>query len=497
MSGSNNITTAFVDLATYDELEKYLYGGLRADCYFVRCVRKSNWFSMIPVTLKATSGQRDFNSEFSVNITRAGDYLIGAWLRVTVPQLTTAAGMAAAGMIRWTRNFMHNLIKETWITFNDLTAMKFDNYWLDIWAAFTVPESKLNGYNNMIGNFDEFINPRAANPANVGPAATLPESGAVTLNLPLPYFFCLDSGVALPTAAIPYNDMRLNFEFRNWTELLVYDEGNIAETIRAAAAADINGGSVALTSVQVWANYAIVSNEERIKMGKCPRDIVIEQVQMVQKRDFNVNTFPNSYDIRLSHAVKALYWVVRNRTVSAEWSNYTDHRAYPTANGVTFNYGNDPVGDSSLIYENTTRLDQMGSDYYSLVQPWYHAPRIPGDTGYHMYAYALDIRNLDPQGSTNYGKLTNATISLNPTATAGTNDSQGSPTVVFDAVIRAQNFNVIRISGGAVGLILTTGGLNRQLLGWLESLYFSSLDKQCKLSPCFETNKVYNCLVAA
>ena len=50
------------------------------------------------------------------------------------------------------------------------------------------------------------------------------------LNLPLPFFYSRDSGVALPTAALPYNDMRINFNLRDWSALLIGqwdDQGNV------------------------------------------------------------------------------------------------------------------------------------------------------------------------------------------------------------------------------------------------------------------------------
>ena len=88
----------------------------------------------------------------------------------------------------------------------------------DFWAAFTVPAGKQNGYNNMIGNIPSLIAPV---PNNAGPNASRGLKQA-TLNLPLPLFYGRDSGVALPTAALPYNDMRLNFSFRSVEELLIY-----------------------------------------------------------------------------------------------------------------------------------------------------------------------------------------------------------------------------------------------------------------------------------
>ena len=90
--------------------------------------------------------------------------------------------------------------------------------------------------------------------------------------------------------------MRINFKFRNWNKLLLVDEvptsnpeGDVKT--RHATKADFsvcesNGISASfstkepvLTNVQVWANYAIVSNDERKRMACAPRDMLIEQVQ--------------------------------------------------------------------------------------------------------------------------------------------------------------------------------------------------------------------------
>ena len=87
----------------------------------------------------------------------------------------------------------------------------------------------------------------------------------------------------------------------------------------------------------------------------------------------------------------------------------------------------DPIAFASLIYENTQRLSNMGSDYFSLVQPWYHAPAnaaaegyvgVGNGTGYHMYSYSLEFICLDPMGSTNYGKLTNVSMCITLSARA-------------------------------------------------------------------------------
>jgi hypothetical protein len=85
---ASNLTSGFIDLATYDELEKYMYGGQDATSYFVRQTRRATWFTQVPVVLSRASGTPDFGNDWSVTISRAGDYLLHTWLRVTIPSVT-------------------------------------------------------------------------------------------------------------------------------------------------------------------------------------------------------------------------------------------------------------------------------------------------------------------------------------------------------------------------------------------------------------------------
>lgn len=452
---TSNLTSGFIDLATFDEIEKYLYGGPHATAYFVRETRKSTWFTQVPVVLSRAAGSPAFGQEWSVAISRAGDYMLQTWLRLTTPKVTldlakNAAG--AAGRIRWTRNLMHNMIRECCITFNDLVAARFDNYHLDFWSSFTVPAGKRNGYNNMIGNIDDLTGPHAPGDANSLPA--------LTLNLPLPFFYSRDSGVALPTAALPYNEMRIQFAFRDWNELLILENGTIGGEQRLPLTADqLTTGTPVLGNTQVWANYAIVSNDERKRMACAPRDILIEQVQTAPRQAFTPATnTQQSFDVRFSHAIKVLFFGVRNTTWGPEWSIYTTSSPVSTLTNVTYEPTGsaDPILQTSLIYENTNRLAQMGSDYFCLVNPYYHAPVIPSVTGYHSYSYSLDFICLDPMGSTNYGKLTN--VSMVPEAsTAAVNGAQGTGGAgadfkqTYEFIITAINNNIIRVSGGALG----------------------------------------------
>ena len=462
----STITSAFIDLATYDELDKYMYGGEDSTAYFVRETRKATWFSQVPVPLQVNTGSAAFGGKWGVNISRSGDYLLGAWLRLTVGAISVpVGGTAGDDCVRWTRNLAHNLIKSVSVQFNQMEAQKFDNIGLDFWAAFTVPAAKQAAYDTMIGNTENMCK-GVLNIAS-GSATT---NDAQVLNLPLPFFFARDTGVSLPTAAIPYNEMSIQFEFRKASELLV----NMSEATPAVyKALPATMAMPTLSDVQVWGNYAIVSNEERKRMACAPRDVLIEQVQVANalKFDAAAEDAQTQVNLRFNHAIKLLMFGVRQigpLSGAAEWSNYSTDQVdrggaaafatYPyagLANTGGMNSGamltKDPIKLVTLQYEGNNRLNVMNADYFSLTQPMYQpGATIPNSVGYHMYSYSLDFLNTDPMGSTNYGKLTNVSLLATASAAAATANALAAADK-FELYVVAINNNVIRISGGAMG----------------------------------------------
>ena len=130
----------------------------------------------------------------------------------------------------------------------------------------------------------------------------------------------------------------------------------------------------------------------------------------------------------------------------------------------------DPIGTAKLLYENSLRMN-LESSYYSLIQPFFHAKNVPDSgsqygilytressevggqaslgVGYHMYSYSLNLSNLDPNGSTNYEVLTNASLVFTPSKTAVNSSLDGyGPWSIF---VSAINSNILRISGGSLG----------------------------------------------
>jgi hypothetical protein len=221
------------------------------------------------------------------------------------------------------------------------------------------------------------------------------------------------------------------------------------------------------------AHYAVVHNDERVKMGDAPRDMLIHQVQATQNAPFKDLSSRSTFDIRLSHSIVLFCFAAQNVTLlegnsgcGGEWSNYTTETNYA---------GLDPISFATLVYENTCRLAQ-GSDYYSLMHPYLLSTAVPDETGYHMWSYSIKPWDpLKPAFSTNYSKLANVSITydISPAAmaAAGIGTASGRPedqngNIIqypdsagvlqdqaqrFRHVFQARNWNIARVANGSLG----------------------------------------------
>ena len=491
----NAPTTTFVDLATLSSsiAAKLYCTGANAITYMAKLQHCITPGAQTPISLSQT-GTADFGQDASWTYTRASDYAWYAWLRCTLPAVvvnTTAVPDTvdlASLRIRWTPKVGHALINRACLTANEVSMHEFPGYYLDFWAAFTVPASKAEGYANMIGDV----------PVLNG---TLPGSGPVpcdplvlpswVLNIPLPWFHARNNTYyqaqhkALPMAALPYNEIKATIEFRNLSDLLIaeYDtqDGHVIECANSAWIKDYS--TLHLSNVAYVVNYITVSNEERKKMGCANREYLIEQVQELKPFSVDPKSNPTFSNITVpfNFPIRFLMFGVRNVTNSCEHGNYTTLQSFipedalSTLNGscgpAYLCPGSDPFASIDLSYEGTYKLQTQPPDYFSLVQPYFHAVSVPVQCGYHLYSYGLNIYSYENDFSTNYSKLTNVTLSgefssdaimlSNAIDTAGWAAVANALAVSASTKVRqaqkyklfvlAHNFNILRVAGGTTG----------------------------------------------
>lgn len=487
-SASVSLTTAFVDLSTYDEIECWLYGGKSVN-RFRKLIRKAAWFTVIAAQLNRCGTTGNFGTEMQAMFSRAGDYIRDVWIRAELPEVRPRPGYQA----RWTRNIGHNLIEEAYLQFNDLTVNKLTSFHMDFLSAFLIPEGKINGYNNMIGNIPPLTDPYeeyagfdsaivGGVPISEGGNARSVNLPRYALNIPLPFYFTRDHHDAIIQAACPFNDVRLTIKFRAWEDLLIFDRIQVPNTTTntpyvttgrtdiqpAVALYDTN---LQLGNVQVWAHYAVIPNGDREKLSEeADIDTIIEQVQTIPPTTFNpVNQRQRGIDLRFAHSIRAIFFALRNTTLKNEWSNYSTHipRGEFSTAGVIFRPvgSTDPISRAVLTYENVDRVN-MPADYFTLVAPYYTAVRIPKEIGYHLLSYCNELGTLQPDGSTNYARLASVNLNIEASDTAvaqatavanmPANTPQWDPQyrtneARFDIIITASSLSILRFSAGSAG----------------------------------------------
>ncbi len=468
MSVSAQVT--FVDLSAFSELDGFLYGGPTATTYFVGTVQKSNWFSLVPIQLRDTATP-NFGMKTSSTINRTADYALHCWFRVELPyiSLKNDPTIFDHASLRYTRKLGHNLFHRITLTHNELVAQEYTHNWLDMNYHFNIPASKRVGYRNMIGDVA----------ANYTPVAKGVKLGSGTpIQVYLPFWFSVDSGRALPVAALPFNETRINYEFRNLSDVVVVYPGQAGGigTTRIATVNDIEeygnpGVKPSFKNPATYCMYAMVHNDERAKIAAAPRDILMHQLQQIQVISFtdvaNAGR-SHTFDIRISNSVIALYFAAENTSIAnqatssgREMSNYSTQPGYD---------GDDPIFNAQLVYENYMRLD-MGSEFYAFMTGLIQADCIPEEPGVHMWSYALHSNALNPCGSTNYTKLANVSMrylmspsavkSADPLNPLDVNDlpitwTDQSGNVVpmpqsWNHILIAKSHNIGRVTNGSFG----------------------------------------------
>jgi hypothetical protein len=510
MTSSNSVvlTTGFVDLATYDELESLMYGGASL-CLFRRTIVRSAWFSMIATALNLR-GLGQFGGEFSGSLSRTADYSLNLYLRVVLPRIEPivgvrdpTTGVRVSMQPRWTPNVGHNLIESATLAYNDLNVNVLTSQHLDFWSQFSIVQSKRVGYDNMIGNVDTLMNPyMTLHPAlNERPETTasmmtnvitssepaaLPE---YALNIPLPFWFTHEPSNCIINAATPFNDIQCTIKFRALKDLLIVDKvQSDAEVLPDEGQEDAyitevcldwpqefaaKNNFAQLRDARLWGHFVVVPNGDREKIGEeLEIDQMIDHVQHLPMRTWDPSDSV-SVELRLAHSVRAIFFAVRNATIPSEWSNYsTDHSAAFRYTGTNVLkpkqtrlvldsiYATDPVEKAELRYENVPRFSN-NADYYSLVVPYYFAPAIPTMVGYHVMSYSINLGYVGAFGSTNFARLQSAILHLeaskratllgrlDPHNNGCITDKQIKPT--YQVHVTASSMTIWRTAGGAGG----------------------------------------------
>lgn len=382
----------------------------------------------------------------------------------------------------WTKDVGHALIEKTAVFIGGQCIDEIHSEFLYIWEELSGQPGK--HLTEMTGNFNSEL--------SLMIASRQPRK----LYIPLPFWFTLNSGQALPLVSLQFHSFQISVQFRQYLKLLKltwyamnimgYTLSQIEKrpAFNPSNATDVQplGALTKLTSSDLAAQlilcYVYLDQRERSQFADGQFETLINQHQFqptsVNQNVSGVNNYGAadmtvSLELNFNHPVFELYWVARLGihedflvpTIPEynEWFNFCGPIDTVTTLPI------DPFKEAQLKLNNSNRWPNIETRYFRLVEPWQYHTNIVNTNCIYSYSFSLQPEDVQPAGSCNFSRIDNANIyfrvdrrcftgpnvvvPLEPPPPSGRNPSPNSHVTVL---IMAQNYNILRFKYGLGGL---------------------------------------------
>ena len=445
-----------MQLVAYGAQDIYLTGSPQITFFKVVYRRHTN-FSLESIE-QTFSGAVDFGRKVTCTVSRNGDLLTKAYLKVDLPKLTMKQhgdnpDEALGKALGWCEHVGHRLIKNVEVEIGGQRIDKHYGEWLHVWNELTQTTGHSVGYNRMVGQHASFQNAQIIDGQWQVPAQTM--------YIPMQFWFNRNPGLALPLIALQYHEVKFNFELAEFTDLCpaARSSGVSATTAggELTVMADKDDGGFKAT---LYVDYVYLDADERKRFAQVTHEYLIEQLQHTGFETITPNDGVRKQNVKLSfnHPVKELIWTVKPNFSDALQHKTLDYYKKPfdyalpgaaTGYGAAANPGmmdliygrKNPIKSALLQLNGHDRFSQRDGFYFNLVQPYQHHENIPA-TGINCYSFALKPEEHQPSGSCNMSRIDNANLALEVEALPA-----GGQLYIF-----ATNYNVLRVLSGMGGL---------------------------------------------
>ena len=292
---------------------------------------------------------------------------------------------------------------------------------------------------------------------------TLSTTGAPSeCYIPMQFWFCRNSGLALPLIALQYHEVKFNIYFNKKESFITLIDSSIPVVVD-------------LSSIKIFGEYIYLDSAERRKFAQDAHEYLIEQVQFQ-----NYNT-PGDYKILLSfkHPVKELIFTgepqqpysVNNIQNNIQYQkpkpyyqnpaadpNSSNNYYYPVSwgkatpypiikkkiNDTTFINGASTTNTTfTLLYNQIQRFSPRNLKYFTRNQLWEThtgSGSLVNKDCIGIYSFSLRPEEFQPSGTSNFSRVNNVRF---------ISDGIDNTTETFNSLdIYAINYNVFRIMSG-------------------------------------------------
>jgi hypothetical protein len=273
------------------------------------------------------------------------------------------------------------LLKEVELRIGGQTIDKQYSNWMYMWTELTHTVDKKSTLNKIVGASD----------------------GSSTLIIPLYFFFCRHTQLALPLISLQYHEVEIIFTFEQAYNCFT------------------NYSTVSMNNTSVWIDTIFLDTEERKEFAQKPHEYLIE---IVQSQEITLSHSLNTVKLDFNHPTKFIVWGVK--TQSSAFTDFTDN--------------NDScVQTAQLKFNGIDRFSTRSFDYFNYIQPYQHFTGSP-NTGICVYSFATNPEQREPSGSCNFSRIDNIDLIIKTT-------TNGQKLYLYSF-----SYNVLRVASGMAGL---------------------------------------------
>lgn len=336
----------------------------------------------------------------------------------------------------WVERVGHAIINQIEVNIGGHKIDVQSGDWINIWYELTARRDLQPTYYKLIGNVPELTDfNRDVKPQYL-------------LRVPLQFWFCRASGLALPLISLQYQDVIFNITFRNIEEVSYIEFGQTIKIISNSTTggillSEVPGQLKLDIQATLLVDYIYLDGPERRRFAQSSHEYLMDQVQVLEIRNINQPSF-NVVLNNFVHSCKELIWVTQKERYTENLDGYTQLR-WDNYSLTDANKGN-PILDASMDFHSYNRVAKQNGNYFNYVQPYESHYTTPSD-GINMYSFAIFPEEAQPSGSANFTRLSRVTLFLDFVQQFLLNENTG----LLDPIIfriYARNVNILRFAGG-------------------------------------------------
>lgn len=243
------------------------------------------------------SGAVNFGRKGNVEISRNGDLITQAFVKVVLPEVRFNGDFTRFGHVEfaWVRHIGHAIIEETELDIGGSCIDKQYGDWLHIWSELTNNIGQDRNLSKMLGDIPELTSISTL-------SWDVPENTLLkpshTLHIPLQFYFCRNNGLALPLIACQYHQVKIFVKFRPADELYI-----------ASDAFKSGADNFDLDDASLYVDFVYLDTDERRRFAQVSHEYLIEQLQHTGPESLT-NT-GGKFRVNFNHPVKAIYWITK------------------------------------------------------------------------------------------------------------------------------------------------------------------------------------------